>query len=83
MSNSEHIHIHVKVDKNNIEFNTKEVTGLILKQKGNVPMEYELWQVIPDGLDKKINDSDIVFLHSGEKFFSVKPTIDPGVKQCC
>lgn len=83
MSNIEHIHIQVKVDKHNIEFEVTHTTGLELKQRGNVPLEYELWQAIPNSTDKKINDIDIVELHSGEKFFSVKPTIDPGVRKCC
>ena len=82
MSNTEHLHFEVKVDKVKAEFNVPQTTGSVLKQKGNVPPDYELWEVNNNGPDTRINDTDVVMLHSGQKFFSVKPTIDPGAKQC-
>lgn len=80
MSNEHHDHpINFLVDKKHIDTTEDKLTGAEIKSLGSVQAGYELWQEVPGDKDILINDNDSVDIKSGMKFFSTKPTIDPGV----
>jgi hypothetical protein len=72
--------INIFVDKKHIKVAKNTLTGAEIKTLGNVPPGYELWQEVPGDKDILVNDTDRIEIKSGMKFFSTKPTIDPGVK---
>jgi len=80
MENKHHDHpINILVDKKLIKVTDDTLTGAEIKTLGSVPSGYELWQEVPGDKDILVNDADTVEIKSGLKFFSTKPTIDPGI----
>lgn len=73
----EHI-INIKIDKKHYQVRKSSMTGAELNQLGGVTPGYELWLERPGQADLKIEETEVVELKSGMKFFSVPPIINPG-----
>jgi hypothetical protein len=67
------IHIFVEIDRNKqvkVEFDTDEVTGLQIKQKAGVPLDYELARV--EGNRRiAVADEQVIEIKNGEHFIAV------------
>lgn len=56
------------------------VTGLQLRQlpRPNIGQERDLFQVVPGGSDRKIENDDRIRIQDGMRFFSAPSVINPG-----
>lgn len=67
------IHILVEIDRNKqvkVEFDTDDVTGLQIKQKAGVPLDYELARV--EGNRRiAVADDQLIEIKNGEHFIAV------------
>lgn len=70
--------INIFIDKHKVEVTDSSLTGAELKSLGNVTAGYQLWLEVPGGKDIEISDNASVEIKHGMRFFSTKPTIDPG-----
>jgi len=67
------VHIFVEIDRHRreeVEFHTDRVTGLQIKQKAGVPLDYELARV--EGHRRiAVADDEVVEIRNGEHFIAV------------
>jgi Multiubiquitin/Prokaryotic E2 family E len=63
--------LKIEIDEKTYEAPASVMTGLQLKQLGNVPAAYRLFQEMKGGTDKEIKDTDSVQLEGGEEFYSL------------
>lgn len=63
--------IPIRIDDEKYDAPKSTMTGAELKQLGNVPAGYRLFQEVPGPDDKLVNDGDAVELKGGEKFYSL------------
>lgn len=69
------VHIFVEVDRHRrekVEFQTDHVTGLEIKQKANVPSDYDLARRQGQKLEL-ITDNQTIKIRNGEHFVALPP----------
>ncbi len=71
---------HIFVDKTKYDVTDDVVKGATLRAlpDPDVPAERDLYEEVPGGEDRLINDGDDVTLRNGQHFFTVPKTINPG-----
>jgi hypothetical protein len=78
---SEHQHrFHIQIDRAHYEVTQPEMTGSQLRQvpATPIPSDRDLFEVVPGGHDRKIEDADKVKIHDGQRFFTAPTVINPG-----
>lgn len=72
--------ITIKIDRETYKVDKKHMTGRELRLLPRPPVgpERDLFQVVPGGSDKKIEDSETVELNDGMRFFTAPAQINPG-----
>ena len=76
----EHRPFKIKIDRTEYEVLERERTGAQLRQIPTPPIgaDRDLFEVVPGGADKKIEDRDVVTMHDGLRFFTAPTQINPG-----
>ena len=70
----------IKIDRTEYDVLERERTGAQLRQIPTPPIgpDRDLFEVVPGGADKKIENSDVVKMHDGLRFFTAPAQINPG-----
>lgn len=73
--------INIQIDRVHYKVQQKTMTGAELRHVPTtpIPVDRDLFQVIPGGSDRKIGDADQVELHDGARFFTAPGQINPGL----
>jgi hypothetical protein len=69
------VYIFLEIDrtvKKRLEFDTDEVTGREIKEKGGVPLQDDLAQRKGEQLELVTNDQ-VIRIHDGERFVALPP----------
>jgi hypothetical protein len=76
----EHRPYKIKIDRTEYEVLERERTGAQLRQipTPHIGPDRDLFEVVPGGADRKIEDSDVVTMHDGLRFFTAPAQINPG-----
>ena len=71
---------HIQIDRDHFTVGQRELTGTQLRHVPTPPIgvDRDLFEVVPGGTDRKIEDSDIVEIHDGQRFFTAPALINPG-----
>jgi len=78
---SEHEHgFHIQIDRVRYRVAKREMTGTELRHLTTPPIgpERDLFEVVPGGSDRKIEDTQVVEIRSGLRFFTAPAHINPG-----
>jgi hypothetical protein len=69
------VYIWLEIDrttKKRLEFNTDDVTGREIKEKGGVPLEDDLARREGEQLEL-VTDDQVIRIHDGERFVALPP----------
>jgi hypothetical protein len=71
----------IKIDRNEYRVNQPTLTGSELRNLPAPPIgpDRDLFEVVPGGSDRKIDDNDVVKMRDGLRFFTAPARINPGV----
>ena len=72
---------HIQIDRAHYDVLQPQMTGTDLRNlpPTPIPPERDLFEVVPGHPDRKIEDSDVVEMHDGLRFFTAPATINPGL----
>ncbi len=72
----------IQIDRVHYTVSQREMTGAELRRVPPTPIgpDRDLFEVVPGGPDRKIEDTDIVEIRNGERFFTAPAVINPGRK---
>jgi hypothetical protein len=70
----------LKIDRDVFHVTVDHMTGAQLRELPSQPIEADrdLFEVVPGGTDRKIENETIVELHSGMRLFTAPAHINPG-----
>lgn len=70
----------IKIDRHEYRVHQKSLTGSELRNLPKPPIgpDRDLFEVVPGGSDKKIDDSEVVKIRDGLRFFTAPARINPG-----
>jgi hypothetical protein len=70
----------IQIDRVHYTVTTESMTGAELRRIPPTPIgpDRDLFQVVPGGQDKKIEDNDRVEIRNGLRFFTAPSQINPG-----
>jgi hypothetical protein len=70
----------IKIDRNQYRVHQPTLTGSELRQLPTPPIgpDRDLFEVVPGGSDKKIEDNEVVKMRDGLRFFTAPARINPG-----
>lgn len=73
-------HINIQIDRVHYKVNARVMTGEEIRQLPNppIPVDRDLFLVVPGGHDKKIGLNERVTLVDGMRFFTAPGHINPG-----
>jgi len=76
----EHRPYKIKIDRTEYDVLERERTGAQLRQIPKPPIgpDRDLFEVVPGGADRKIENNDVVTMHDGLRFFTAPAQINPG-----
>ena|SRR5665811_677933 len=68
------------IDRSQYVVTEDRMTGTELRQVPSTPIgpERDLFEVVPGGPDRKIEDTEIVEIRNGKRFFTAPSHINPG-----
>ncbi|WAX58520.1 hypothetical protein M6B22_07080 [Jatrophihabitans cynanchi] len=71
---------HIKIDRVEYHVVEEELTGAQLRQLPHPPIgpDRDLFEVIPGQADRKIDDTYVVEIVNGKRFFTAPAHINPG-----
>jgi hypothetical protein len=71
----------IKIDRTEYTVHEKTLTGLQLRALARPPIgpERDLFEVVPGGTDRKIENTTVVKIRDGMRFFTAPAQINPGV----
>lgn len=71
----------IKIDRAEYTVHEKSLTGAQLRTLPRPPIgaERDLFEVVPGGTDRKIENSTVVKIRDGMRFFTAPAQINPGV----
>ena len=71
---------HIQIDRVHYTVTQREMTGAELRRVPPTPIgpDRDLFEVIPGGPDRKIEDNEVVKIRDGERFFTAPAHINPG-----
>lgn len=70
--------INIQIDRTHFKVETAALTGQQLRELAGIPVDRDLFRVVPGGSDQKIEASATVQLKSGARFFTAPGQINPG-----
>lgn len=75
-----HKKIELKIDREVFHVNESQMTGLQLRElpTPQIGPDHDLFEVVPGESDRKIEDTTIVHLHNGQRFYTAPAHINPG-----
>lgn len=70
----------IQIDRAHYTVAQPHMTGAQLRQVPSTPIgpDRDLFEVIPGGSDRKIEDADVVEIRNGKRFFTAPAQINPG-----
>lgn len=70
----------IQIDRVHYTVTQDHMTGAELRRVPNPPIgpDRDLWEVVPGGPDRKIEDTDVVEIRNGKRFFTAPAQINPG-----
>jgi hypothetical protein len=70
----------IQIDRVHYTVTQELMTGGELRQVPSPPIGHDrdLWEVVPGGPDRKIEDADRVEIRNGKRFFTAPAQINPG-----
>lgn len=70
----------IQIDRTHYEVSEPEMTGTQLRMvpPTPIPADRDLFEVVPGHPDRKIENTDVVEIHNGLRFFTAPGTINPG-----
>jgi hypothetical protein len=70
----------IQIDRTHYEVHKERMTGLELRQVPPTPIgpDRDLFEVVPGGSDRKIENATIVEIRNGLRFFTAPAQINPG-----
>jgi hypothetical protein len=70
----------IQIDRVHYTVTQEVMTGAELRRVPPTPIgpDRDLFEVVPGGTDKKIEDNEQVTIHDGERFFTAPAHINPG-----
>ena len=74
------VQFQIHIDRVHFTVHVEMMTGAELRQLPTPPIgpDRDLFEVVPGGVDRKINDADSVRLRNGQRFFTAPAQINPG-----
>ncbi len=76
-----HVHeFHIQIDREHYVVAQEKMTGaeIRLVPKAPITPDRDLFEVVPGHADRKIENTDVVEMHDGLRFFTAPATINPG-----
>lgn len=76
----EHNEYQIQIDRVHYEVKMREMTGEQLRHLPSPPIgpDRDLFEVVPGGADRKIQNYEKVEIRNGERFFTAPAQINPG-----
>jgi len=73
-------HFQIQIDRVHFTVTQEKMTGAELRHVPPTPIgpDRDLFEVVPGGVDKKIDDTFVVEIHNGMRFFTAPAQINPG-----
>lgn len=70
----------IKIDREHFEVTKEVMTGAELRALPTPPIgaELDLFEVVPGGTDRKLDNTDTVEIKNGMRFFTAPAQINPG-----
>jgi hypothetical protein len=70
----------IHIDKDRFEIQGPTATGAELRALPNPPVgsDRDLFEEVPGGSDRRVDDGTVVQLRNGQHFFTAPATINPG-----
>lgn len=74
------IKIQIHIDREHFTVDVETMTGAQLRNLPTPPIgpDRDLFEVVPGGADRKIEDGTVVQLRNGQRFFTAPAHINPG-----
>lgn len=71
---------HIQIDRVHFTTTRERMTGLELRQMPTPPIgpDRDLFEVVPGGTDRKIENDSEVEIRDGKRFFTAPAQINPG-----
>ncbi len=71
---------HIQIDRVHYTVTSQELTGAELRLLPAVPIgaDRDLFEVVPGGPDRKIENDAVVEIRDGQRFFTAPALINPG-----
>ncbi len=71
---------HIQIDRAHYAVTKPQLTGAELRAVPPTPIgqDRDLFEVVPGSPDRKIEDTDVVTIHDGQRFFTAPHQINPG-----
>lgn len=78
----DHKKFQIQIDRVHYTVTQEFMTGADLRQVPSTPIgpDRDLFEVVPGGTDKKIEDNETVQIREGERFFTAPAHINPGAR---
>jgi hypothetical protein len=75
------VQFNIQIDRNHYKVTLEKMTGLQLRNLPAPPIssEFDLFEVVPGGTDRKIGDDQVVEIRNGLRFFTAPANINPGL----
>lgn len=72
---------HIQIDRAHYTVSKARMTGAELRQVPPTPIgrDRDLFEVVPGGPDRKIEDDTVVEIRNGTRFFTAPAHINPGM----
>lgn len=73
----------IQIDRVHYAVTKSQMTGAELRRVPTPPIgpDRDLFEVVPGGPDRKIEDIDVVEIKNGKRFFTAPAQINPGAAQ--
>ena len=78
----DHKKFQIQIDRVHYTVTQEFMTGAQLRRVPPAPIgpDRDLFEVVPGGTDKKIEDNETVEIREGERFFTAPAHINPGTR---
>ncbi len=74
----------IQIDRIHYTVESSEMSGAELRLVPTPPIasDRDVFEVIPGGQDRKIEDADVVKINNGQRFITAPAHINPGCRGC-
>ena len=72
---------NIQIDRVQYEVSGNRFTGAMLRRvpPTPIPLERDVFEIVPGHPDRKIKDDDMIEIRDGLRFFTAPNTINPGI----